>query len=45
MKTATRGGVELVATWRLLSLGFTAPDEEILAEIEALGEALLERAD
>jgi len=45
VKTATRGGVELVATWRLLSLGFTAPDEEILAEIEALGEALLERAE
>ena len=45
MSTATGEGVELVATWRLLSLGFTAPDEETLAEIEALGEALLERAE
>lgn len=45
MSTATGAGVELVAAWRLLSLGFTAPDEETLAEIEALGEALLERAE
>jgi len=45
VSTATGAGVELVAAWRLLSLGFTAPDEETLAEIEALGEALLERAD
>src|SRR3989304_3268577 len=42
---ATGVGVGLVAAWRLLSLGFTAPDEETLAEIEALGEALLERAE
>jgi len=45
VSTATGAGVELVAAWRLLSLGFTAPDEETLAEIEALGEAILERAE
>lgn len=37
--------VELVATARLLSLGFTAPDEETLAELRALAEGLAERED
>ncbi len=44
MNTTAGEGVELVAFWRLLSLGFTAPDEETLAEIEALADALLERS-
>ena len=45
MSTVAGEGVELVAAWRLLSLGFTAPDEETLAEIEALAGALLDRPE
>ena len=40
MTTATRDGTRLAATWRLLSLGFTPPTEELLDEVEALAEAL-----
>jgi TorA maturation chaperone TorD len=42
MRTALREGVGLAAAWRLLSLGFAAPSEETLTEIESLAEALLE---
>jgi DMSO reductase family type II enzyme chaperone len=34
--------IELAATARLLSLGFSEPDEETLAEVEALARGLLE---
>ena len=40
MTTATHSGLELVATWRLLSIGFTPPTEDTLAEVQALAEAL-----
>lgn len=40
MTTATHSGLELVATWRLLSIGFTPPTVETLAEVEALAGAL-----
>jgi len=40
--TATQGGVTLAALWRLLSLGFTSPREETVAEVEVLAEALAE---
>jgi len=40
--TATEGGVTLAALWRLLSLGFTSPRDETLAEVEVLADALLE---
>ena len=42
MTTATHGGVALAALWRLLSLGFTSPREETIAEVEALADALVE---
>ena len=42
MTTATRDGVTLAALWRLLSLGFTSPREETVAEIEVLADALVE---
>ena len=45
MSTVSGEGVGLVALWRVLSLGFTAPDEETLAEIEALADALLDRPE
>jgi TorA maturation chaperone TorD len=41
MTTATHGGVTLAALWRLLSLGFAAPSEETVAEVEALAEGLV----
>jgi TorA maturation chaperone TorD len=40
MTTAVRDGVGLAAAWRLLSLGFTPPSEELLAEVEGLAGAL-----
>jgi TorA maturation chaperone TorD len=40
--TATHGGVTLAALWRLLSLGFTSPREDTVAEVEVLAEALAE---
>jgi TorA maturation chaperone TorD len=40
MTTATASGVAVAARWRLLSLGFTAPDEEIVREVETLAESL-----
>jgi len=42
MTTATSGGVGLAALWRLLSLGFTAPTPETVAEVEALAAGLAE---
>lgn len=42
MTTAAHGGVTLAALWRLLSLGFTSPREETVAEVEVLAEALVE---
>lgn len=42
MTTATHSGVALAALWRLLSLGFTTPREETVAEIEALADGLTE---
>jgi TorA maturation chaperone TorD len=38
---ATLGGVELAALWRVLSLGFTAPSAESVAEVEALADGLV----
>jgi TorA maturation chaperone TorD len=38
---ATHGSVGLAAVWRLLSLGFTAPAEQTLAEVETLADALM----
>ena len=40
MTAATREGVGLAAVWRLLALGFSAPTEDTLEEIEALADAL-----
>lgn len=42
MTTQTHGGVTLAALWRLLSLGFTSPHEETVAEVEVLADALVE---
>ena len=42
MTTAVREGVGLAAAWRLLSLGFSPPGAETLAEVEALAEGLAE---
>ncbi len=42
MTTATPSGVRLAALWRLLSLGFTSPREETVAEVEVLADALVE---
>jgi TorA maturation chaperone TorD len=43
--TATRDGVALAALWRLLSLGFTSPTEETVAEVEALADGLFDAAE
>ncbi|HEY4622178.1 MAG TPA: hypothetical protein VIG93_10795, partial [Gaiellaceae bacterium] len=40
MTVATEPGIGTAALWRLLSLGFTAPTEETLAEMCVLAEAL-----
>jgi TorA maturation chaperone TorD len=40
MRTATHSDRALVATWRLLAIGFTSPTAETLAEVEALAGAL-----
>jgi TorA maturation chaperone TorD len=40
--TATQGGVGLAALWRLLSLGFSSPTEETVAEVEVLADGLVE---
>lgn len=45
MTTATQGGVALAALWRLLSLGFAAPNEETVAEVEALADGLAQAGD
>jgi TorA maturation chaperone TorD len=42
MTTAAMDGVTLAALWRLLSLGFTSPREETVAEVEVLADALRE---
>lgn len=42
MTTVARDAVRLAALWRLLSLGFTPPTRDTLAEVEALADALLE---
>lgn len=41
MTVAAHPGIGQAATWRLLSLGFTPPSEETLAEVAGLAEALL----
>jgi TorA maturation chaperone TorD len=43
MTVAVESAVATAARWRLLSLGFTAPSEEVVRELEALGESLRER--
>lgn len=43
MSVAAEPGVRAVARWRLLSLGFTPPSEEIVSELETLAESLWER--
>jgi len=45
MTVATEPGIGTAALWRLLSLGFTAPTEETLAEMCVLAEALAELPD
>ena len=45
MTVAAEPGVGAAALWRLLSLGFTAPTEQILAEMRVLAEALAELPD
>lgn len=40
MTTATHGGVAFAALWRLLSLGFSSPTEETLAEVGVLADGL-----
>jgi TorA maturation chaperone TorD len=40
--SATQGGVALAALWRLLSLGFTSPTEETVAEVDVLADGLVE---
>jgi TorA maturation chaperone TorD len=42
MSTAAYEGIGLAAAWRLLSLGFAAPTEERLAEVETLAETLFD---
>ena len=42
MSTATSERVGLAVRWRLLSLGFTSPTTETVAEVETLAEGLLE---
>jgi TorA maturation chaperone TorD len=42
MTTATSGGIALAALWRLLSLGFTPPSSETVAELETLVAGLAE---
>lgn len=42
MTAATHGGVALAALWRLLSLGFTSPREETVAEVDLLADSLVE---
>jgi TorA maturation chaperone TorD len=42
VSTAALDGVGLAALWRLLSLGFTPPTAETVAEVEALADILLE---
>lgn len=44
MTVAVAPSVGQAAAWRLLSLGFTPPTEETLAEVAGLAEALLELA-
>lgn len=44
MTAAAHTGVA-AAEWRLLSLGFTAPSEEIVRELEALAESLRDQGD
>ena len=39
---ATLGGVGRAATWRLLSLGFAAPTEDRVAEVETIARGLVE---
>jgi len=45
MTVTTDSGVGVAALWRLLSLGFTAPTEETVAEMCVLAEALAELPD
>jgi TorA maturation chaperone TorD len=42
MSTAAYEGIGLAAAWRLLSLGFASPTEELLAEVEMLAETLFD---
>lgn len=42
MTSVTHGGVALAALWRLLSLGFTSPSEERIAEVDVLADSLVE---
>lgn len=42
MSPVAASGVGLAALWRLLSLGFAAPTEETLAEVELLADGLVE---
>lgn len=42
MTATAQDGVTLAAVWRLLSLGFTSPHEETVAEVEVLADALAE---
>jgi TorA maturation chaperone TorD len=42
MTSATLDGVQLAAQWRLLSLGFTSPSPDTVAEVETLAEGLVE---
>ena len=45
MTVAAEPRVDTAALWRLLSLGFGAPSEETVAEVEVLAEALAELAE
>ena len=42
MTSLSEKGVGVAAAWRLLSLGFTSPTSETLAEVEALAEGLMD---
>jgi TorA maturation chaperone TorD len=42
VSSATHSSVALAALWRLLSLGFTSPSEETVAEVEVLADSLVE---
>lgn len=42
MTSATQSGVALAALWRLLSLGFTSPTAETIAEVDILADGLVE---